>query len=64
AELLKADTVDRAQLEAAMAEVSQNFREMAQLGQRALIDVTMQLTPEQRREMAEDWAEDRFTKRN
>lgn len=63
AELLKADTLDRVQLEAAMAEVSRRFREMAQLGQQVLLDVTEQLTPEQRREMAEDWAEDRFSKR-
>jgi uncharacterized membrane-anchored protein YhcB (DUF1043 family) len=58
AELLKADTVDRAQLEAAMAEMSDRFRDMSQIGRQALIDVTMQLTPEQRKEMAEEWAKD------
>jgi hypothetical protein len=63
AELLKADTVNRAELEAAMAEMSQRFREMAQTGQQALLDVTMQLTPEQRKEMAEEWAKDRWSQR-
>jgi Spy/CpxP family protein refolding chaperone len=63
AALLKADTVDRAQLEAAMAEMSQRFRDMAQTGQQVLIDVTMQLTPEQRKEMAEEWAKDRWSQR-
>ena len=63
ADLLMADTVDRAQLEAAMAEMSQRFRDMAQTGQQALIDVTLQLTPDQRKEMAEEWAKDRWSQR-
>lgn len=63
AELLMADTVDRAQLEAAMAEMSDRFRDMSQTGRQALIDVTMQLTPEQRKEMAEEWAKDRWSQR-
>lgn len=63
AELLQADTVDRAQLEAALGEMQARLGEMFQLGQKLTVDVALQLTPEQRKEWAQKWAEDRWKRR-
>lgn len=59
AALLQADTVDRAQLEAALAEMQSQFGEMFRLGQKMMVEVALQLTPEQRKEWAKKWAEER-----
>jgi Spy/CpxP family protein refolding chaperone len=59
AALLQADTVDRAQLEAALAEMQAQMGEMFQLGQKVMVDVALQLTPEHRKEWAKKWAEER-----
>lgn len=63
AELLQADTVDRAQLDAALGEMQARLGDMFQLGQKLTADVAMQLTPEQRKEWAKKWAEDRWNRR-
>jgi len=63
AALLQADTVDQAQLEAALAEMQSRMGEMFQLGQKVMVDVALKLTPEQRKEWAEKWAEERRWKK-
>jgi Spy/CpxP family protein refolding chaperone len=61
--LLQADTVDQAALEAALAEMQARLGEMFQLGQKMMVDVALKLTPEQRKEWAEKWAEERRWRR-
>lgn len=63
AELLQADTVDRAQLEAALGDMQARLGEMFQLGQKLTADLAMQMTPEQRKQWAQKWAEDRWNRR-
>ena len=60
ADLLKADTIDRAQLDQALNELSQQTQSMQQFGHQVFIDIAEKLSPEQRREMADRWAKDRF----
>lgn len=60
AELLKADVIDRPQLDLALAELQQRTQEMQQFGHQVLIDVAEKLPPDMRREMADRWAKDRF----
>lgn len=60
AELLKADTIDQVRLNQALGELLQQSQAMQQFGHQVLIDVAQKLTPDQRREMADRWAKDRF----
>lgn len=63
AALLQADTVDQAQLEAALADMQSQIGEVFKLGQKVMVDVALQLTPEQRKEWAKKWAEERRWRR-
>ncbi|HET6158859.1 MAG TPA: periplasmic heavy metal sensor [Dongiaceae bacterium] len=60
AELLKADPIDRAQLDQALGNLLQESQAMQKFGHQVLIDVAQKLPPELRREMADRWAKDRF----
>jgi Spy/CpxP family protein refolding chaperone len=60
AEILKADTIDQAQLDQALSELVQQSQAMREFGYGVMIEVAKKLPPEQRREMAERWAKDRF----
>jgi Spy/CpxP family protein refolding chaperone len=60
AELMKADVIDRAQLDLALAELQQRTQTMQQFGHQVMIEVAQKLPPELRREMADRWAKDRF----
>ena len=63
AELMKADVIDRAQLDVALAELLQRTQTMQQFGHQVMIEVAEKLPPELRREMADRWAKDRFRKK-
>ena len=63
AELMKADVIDRAQLDVALAELQQRTQTMQQFGHQVMIEVAEKLPPELRREMADRWAKDRFRKK-
>jgi Spy/CpxP family protein refolding chaperone len=60
AELLKADTIDRQQLDLALGELLQRTQSIQKFGHQVLVDVAEKLPPEMRREMADRWAKDRF----
>lgn len=60
AELLKADPIDRAQLDVALGELLQRTQSMQKFGHQVLVDVAEKLPPEMRRDMADRWAKDRF----
>lgn len=60
AELLKADIIDRPQLDLALSELSQRTQALQQFGHQVLVDVAEKLPPDLRREMADRWAKDRF----
>jgi uncharacterized membrane protein len=60
AELLKADTIDQAQLNQAMNELLQQSQTMRQFGYGVMVEIAQKLPPDVRREMAEKWAKDRF----
>lgn len=63
AELMKADVIDRAQLDLALAELQQRTQTMQQFGHQVMLEVAEKLPAELRREMADRWAKDRFRKR-
>jgi len=60
ADVLKADPIDQAQLNQALSELLQQSQAMQQFGHQVMIEVAQKLTPQQRREMADSWAKDRF----
>jgi hypothetical protein len=60
AELLKADTIDQAQLDQALDALSRETQAMQQFGHQVMIDIAQKLPPDVRREMADRWAKDRF----
>src|SRR5688572_19262251 len=60
AELLKADTIDRQQLDVALGELLQRTQSMQSFGHQVLIEVATKMPPEMRREIADRWAKDRF----
>jgi Spy/CpxP family protein refolding chaperone len=63
ADLLKADPIDQAALDQAMAELSQQSQSIRQLGNTMMIEVAKQLSPELRAQVADSWAKDRFRRR-
>jgi uncharacterized membrane protein len=60
AEILKAETIDRAQLDQALADLMQRSQSIQQLGHQVMVEVAEKLPPETRREIADRWAKDRF----
>lgn len=60
ADMLKADPVDQAQLEQAMDDYLQKSMAMRQFGMQVMVEIAQKLPPEVRREMADQWAKDRF----
>jgi uncharacterized membrane protein len=60
AEILKAETIDRAQLDQALAELMQRSQSIQRFGHQVLIEVAEKLPPETRREIADRWAKDRI----
>jgi uncharacterized membrane protein len=62
ADLLKADTIDQAELDQALSESLRASQAMQQFGHQVMIEIAQKLPPEVRREMADRWAKDRFRK--
>jgi Spy/CpxP family protein refolding chaperone len=60
ADLLKADSIDQAQLDQALTELSQQSQAMRQFGLQVMVEIAQKLPPDLRREMADQWAKDRF----
>jgi len=60
AELLKADPIDQARINQALSDLMQQTQAMQQFGNGVMIEIARKLPPEQRREMADRWAKDRF----
>ena len=63
ADILKADPIDQAALDQALAELSQQSQSIQQLGNTMMVEVAKQLSPELRAQMADRWAQDRFRRR-
>ena len=63
AELLKADPIDQAALDHALADLSQKSLAIRELGNSMMVEVAKQLPPELRAQMADNWAKDRFRRR-
>lgn len=63
ADLLKADPIDQAALDQALAELSQESQSIMQLGSTMMVEVAKQLSPDLRAQLADSWAEDRFGRR-
>jgi Spy/CpxP family protein refolding chaperone len=63
ADILKADPIDQAALDRALAELSQQNQSISELGNTMMIEVAKQLPPELRAQMADSWAKDRFRRR-
>ena len=64
ANILKADPIDQAALDQAMAELSQQSQSIRQLGNAMMVEVAKQLSPELRAQVADKWAEERFRRRD
>jgi Spy/CpxP family protein refolding chaperone len=60
--LLKADPIDKDQLNQALAELSQQTQAMQQFGQQVMVEIAEKLPPKLRGDMADHWAKDRFRK--
>lgn len=63
ADLLKADPIDQAALDQALAELSQESQSIMQLGNTMMVEVAKQLSPDLRAQVADSWAKDRFSRR-
>ncbi len=60
---LQADTIDQAQLDAALGEMELRMRDLYQHGQKVMVEVAQKLPPELRRDWAKKWAEERRWKK-
>ncbi len=63
ADILKADPIDQAALDQALAELSQQSQEIRELGNTMMVEVAKQLSPEIRAQMADSWAKERWRRR-
>ena len=63
ADILKADPIDQAALDQALAELSQQSQSIMQLGNTMMVEVAKQLSPDLRAQVADSWAKDRFRRR-
>jgi Spy/CpxP family protein refolding chaperone len=63
ADVLKADPIDQAKLDQALAELSQQNQSMEQFTQQVMIQVAKQLPPDLRAQMVDRWAKDRFRRK-
>jgi Spy/CpxP family protein refolding chaperone len=63
ADILKADPIDQAALDQALAELSQQSQEIRELGNTMMVEVAKQLPPEIRAQMADSWAKERWRRR-
>lgn len=63
ADILKADPIDQAALDQALADLSQKSQAIRELGNTMMVDVAKQLSPEIRAQLAESWAKERFRRR-
>lgn len=64
ADLLKADSIDQAQLDQALSELSQQSQALRQFGLQVMVEIAQKLPPDLRREMADQWAKDRFGRKS
>lgn len=60
---LQGDTIDQAQLDAALGDMQARMAELFQLGQKVMVDVAQKLPPDMRKEWAKKWAEERRWKK-
>lgn len=63
ADILKADPIDQAALDQALAELAQQSQSIQQLGNTMMVEVAKQLSPELRAQMADSWAKERFRRK-
>ena len=63
ADILKADPIDQAALDQALAELSQKSQAIRELGNTMMVEVAKQLSPEIRAQMADSWAKERWRRR-
>jgi uncharacterized membrane protein len=63
ANILKADPIDQAALDQALAELSEKSQTIRQLGNTMMVEVAKQLSPDLRAQMADRWAQERFRRR-
>ena len=63
AEILKADPIDQAALDQALADLSQKSQAIRELGNTMMVEVAKQLSPELRAQMADSWAKERWRRR-
>jgi len=63
ADVLKADPIDQAKLDQALAELSQQNQSMEQFTQQVMVQVAKQLSPDLRAQMVDRWAKDRFRRK-
>ena len=63
ADLLKTDSIDQAQLDQALTGLSRQSQAMRQFGLQVMVEIAQKLPPDLRREMADQWAKDRFGRR-
>ena len=63
ADVLKADPIDQAKLDQALAERSQQNQSMEQFTQQVMVQVAKQLSPDLRAQMVDRWAKDRFRRK-
>jgi Spy/CpxP family protein refolding chaperone len=61
--ILQADTIDQAQLEAALGDMQTQMAGLFALGQTVMVDVANKLPPELRKDWAKKWAEQRRWKK-
>jgi uncharacterized membrane protein len=62
--LLKADPIDQARLDQALAELSQQSQAMQQFGDNIMVEAAKQLPTDVRQQMVDRWAEGRYRKRS
>jgi uncharacterized membrane protein len=63
ADILKADPIDQAALDKALADLSQKSEAIRALGNTMMVEVAKQLSPEIRAQMADSWAKERWRRR-
>jgi uncharacterized membrane protein len=63
ADILKADPIDQAALDQALADLSQKSEAIRALGNAMMVEVAKQLPPDLRAQMADSWSKDRFRRR-
>ena len=62
--LVKADPIDQAKLDQALADLAQQSQAMQQFGDNIMVEAAKQLPPDVRQQMVDRWAQGRYRKRS